>query len=287
MIATIISGLALGSIYAIVAYGFNLTWLTTRAVNFAQGAFVVAGMFIAVACSSAGLNPVLTIIILAVAGAAVAALEYTVAVRPVQKRGDHAELVTTVGVTTVIQGVLLLVVSQDAVRVPPLIPDNLIVLPGGKVAPSDFILIGVAVVVGLGMHFWTRRTRSGLAAMGISQDGEAAQVLGVNTLRFSYLTFMASGTLGFVAATVVGPKTFAVVAIATTLTIKGFIALAIGGLGNSLGAFVAGLSLGVVELVVARLLGATWQNLAIFIVFIAVMMIRPRGILGEKLERAV
>lgn len=287
MIATLISGLALGSVYALIAYGFNLTWLTTRAVNFAQGAFVVAGMFITVACFAAGLPPVVTMVILALAGAGVAALEYTVAIRPVQKRGDHAELVTTVGAMTVIQGVLLLLITQDAQKVPALVPDELFDLPGGRVSPSDLLLIAIAIVVGLGLHYWTRRTRSGLAAMGISQDREAAQVLGVNTLRFSYISFMASGALGFVGAMFIGPKTFAVVAIAATLTIKGFIALAIGGLGNSLGAMVSGLVLGLVEIMVARLLGSTWQNLAIFILFIAVMMIRPRGLLGEKQERMV
>lgn len=287
MIVTVLSGLALGSVYALIAFGFNLTWLTTRAVNFAQGAFVVAGMFIVVACTAVGLNPIITLVILTVVGAAVAALEYTVAIRPVQKRGDHAELVTTVGVMTVIQGVLLLLLTQDAEKVPPLVPDVLIDVPGGRIAPSDFLLIASAIVVGLGLHWWTRRTRSGLAAMGISQDREAAQVLGVNTLRFSYLSFMASGILGFVGAMVIGPKTFAVVAIAATLTIKGFIALAIGGLGNSLGALTAGLVLGLVEILVARLLGSTWQNVAIFILFITVMMIRPRGLLGEKQERVV
>jgi len=287
MTATLISGLALGAVYTLVAVGFNLTWLTTRAVNFAQGAFVVAGTFIAVFCYDRGIPAAVTFLILVVVGGAVAALEYTVAIRPVEKRGDHAELVTTVGAMTIIQGVILLFVADDAQRVPSLLSEDLIELPGGRVSPADILLIIVALVVALGVHYWTKRSRSGLAAMGISEDKEAAQILGVNTLRFSYLSFIASGVLGFCAAMVIGPKTFAIVALAATLTIKGFIALAIGGLGSSLGALMAGLGIGIIELLIARYFGASWQNTAVFIVFITVMLIRPRGLFGEARERVV
>lgn len=287
MIATVLSGLALGSVYTLVALGFNLTWLTTRAVNFAQGAFVVAGMFIAVFCYDRGLSAIATFFILAVVGAAVAALEYTVAIMPVQKRGDHAELVTTVGAMTIIQGIILLFVADDARRVNSLLSEELISVPGGRISPAEFLLIAMAIIISLGVHYWTKSTRSGLAAMGISEDKEAAQILGVNTLRFSYISFMASGVLGFTAALVIGPKTFAIVALAAILTIKGFIALAIGGLGSSLGCLISGLGIGIIELIVARQLGASWQNTAVFIVFITVMLIRPRGLFGEARERAV
>lgn len=287
MIATLLSGLALGSVYTLVAVGFNLTWLTTRAVNFAQGAFTVAGMFIAVFCYDRGLSGPVTFLVLAVIGAAAAALEYTVAIRPVEKRGDHAELVTTVGAMTIIQGLILLFVADDARRVPSLLSEDLIDLPGGRVSPAEILLVVIALVIALGVHYWTKHTRSGLAAVGISEDREAAQILGVNTLRFSYLSFMASGVLGFAAAMVIGPKTFAIVALAATLTIKGFIALAIGGLGSSLGALMAGLGIGIVELLIARYFGASWQNTAVFIIFITVMLIRPRGLFGQALERAV
>jgi len=287
MIGTLLAGLALGAVYTIVAVGFNLSWLPTRTINFAQGSYLVGGMFLAIYCDSLGVAPLVTFAIVLVAGALVAAAVYTIAIRPVQKRGEHAELVTTVGVMTVVQGVVLLFKSEDPYRVPGLVPDRLIDVPGGRISTTEVLLIILAVALGVGTHLWTRRTRLGIAALGISEDREAAMLLGVNTLRFSYAAFVASGVLGFGVAQVVGPKTFAVVALATMLSIKGFIALAIGGFGSNLGALLGGFLVGVSESVVARQLGATWQNSAIFIIFIVIMLIRPRGLFGSLRERAV
>jgi branched-chain amino acid transport system permease protein len=283
----VLSGLSLGAVYTLVAVGFNLTWLVTRAINFAQGAFMVAGMFLAVYLQDRGFNALTTFLILVLVGAAVAMIEYTVAILPVQKRGDHAELVTTVGALTIIQGVILLLVAQDALKVPSLLSEELIDVPGGRISPAELLLIVVAVVIGVAAHLWTRHTRSGLAARGISEDKEAAMILGVNTLRFSYIAFIASGVLGFGVAQFVGPKTFAVVALAAALSIKGFVVLAIGGLGSNAGALVVGLAVGVLELSIAREFGSSWQNLTVFLVFITVMVARPRGLFGEQKERAV
>jgi branched-chain amino acid transport system permease protein len=284
VIATLLAGLALGSVYTLVAIGFNVTWLATRAVNFAQGGFMVAGMFLTVFLDHHGFPAPVTFLVLVVVGAVVAVLTYTLAIRPVQSRG---ELVTTVGVLTVIQGVILLFVSEDSEKVPSLLPDTLINVPGGRISPAELLLIGVAVVIGVLAHLWTRRTQSGLAARGISEDKEAAMILGVNTLRFSYLAFIASGVLGFGVSQFVGPKTFAIVALAAALSIKGFVVLAIGGFGSNAGALAVGLAVGALEMIVARQLGATWQNTVVFLVFIAVMVARPRGLFGEQRERVV
>lgn len=287
MIATLLAGLALGAVYTIVAIGFNLSWLPTRTINFAQGSYLVAGMFLTIYCDSLGLPALVTLPILCITGALVGAVVYSIAIRPVQKRGEHAELVTTVGVMTVVQGVILLFASEDPQRVPGLVSDRLIDVPGGRISVTEVVLIVLAFVVGIGTHLWTRRTRLGIAALGISEDREAAMLLGVNTLRFSYGAFVVAGVLGFGVAQVVGPKTFAVVALATMLSIKGFIALSIGGFGSSLGALLGGLLVGITEAFVARQFGATWQNGTVFVIFIVIMLLRPRGLFGSVKERAV
>ncbi|MCW2757378.1 MAG: putative branched-chain amino acid transporter permease protein [Nocardioidaceae bacterium] len=288
MIETLLSGLALGAVYTLVAVGFNLTWLTTHTVNFAQGAFIVAGMFLTVYCYDQDLPIPLTLLILAAAGVLVAALEFALAVRPILGRGDHGELVTTVGTLVVIQGVILLLVDDDIQRVSFFghSPD-LVDVGGGRVSVPELVLIVLAVLVAGGAHLWTRRTRAGLAALGLSEDNEAAMLLGVNTRRFSYLAFAASGALGFLVAPFVGPKTFAIVSLAALLSIKGFVVLAVGGVGSNLGALVGGLGIGCVELFVARELNATWQNPVVFLIFVTVMLVRPRGLFGEQRERVV
>jgi branched-chain amino acid transport system permease protein len=288
LITTLFSGLALGAVYTLVAVGYNLTWLTTRTVNFAQGGFIVAGTFLTVWCQRQGVPIVLTLVLLAAVGAVVAAVEFTVAVRPILNRSDHTELVTTVGVLTVLQGLILLASKEDVIRVPFFGSDReLLDVFGGRVSPAEVSLIVLAVVTALSAHLWTRRTRLGLAASGLSEDREAAMLLGVNTQRFSYAAFMASGLLGFVLGPFVGPKTFAVVALAALLSIKGFVVLAVGGVGSNLGALIGGLGIGCIEVFVARNLDSTYQNGAVFLVFITVMLLRPQGLFGEQRERVV
>lgn len=287
MITTLISGLAVGAVYSLVAIGYNLTWLTSKVINFAQGGLMVAAMFLTVGLYNLGTPPVLIFVILAVCGAVLALIEMVIAIRPVMMRGNHGELVTTVGVLTVIEGVILLLVKEDVLRVPFVGPEELIDVQGGRIAPVEIILIVVAIGIGVAAHIWTRKTRSGLAASAISEDRDAARILGVNTMRYSYVAFMASGILAFVIAPIVGPKLYAIAALGSILAVKGFVSLALGGLGSQLGALIAGLAIGVIEAVVVRTAGPNFQNLIVFVIFIVVLMLRPRGLFGEKRERMV
>lgn len=287
MIATLLAGLSVGAVYVLVAIGYNLTWLTTRALNFAQGAFMVSGMFLTVALYDRGLPVVLVFLVLAGVGAVMAAAELALAVRPVMDRSDHAELVTTLGVATIIQGVILLVVVEDVQRVPFFGPETLIDVPGGRVSPAELVLIAVTLLIGIAAHAWTRYSRAGLAALALSEDREAAMLLGVDTTRYSYLTFMASGVLGLATAPFVGPKTLAAAGLVLVLAIKGFVVLAVGGLGSQVGALVAGFGVGVIESFAARELGAAWQNTSIYLVFLLVILLRPRGLFGARQERFV
>lgn len=287
MLPALVTGSALGSIYALVAAGYNLTWLTGRVINFAQAAFMVSGMFITVWLYNRGVPAVAVIAILACIGALVAAVEYLVAIWPLQGRGGHNELVTTVGVTTVIEGVILLLVIEDSLRVPFFGPTHLIDLPGGRVAPVEFVLIALALLLCYGAHWWATRTRPGLAALAQAEDRDAALILGLRPGRIAFLGFMTSGVIGFAIAPIVGAMTFAAVGLMALLAVKGFVALAIGGVGSFVGCLVGGVGIGVVESLVSHLADAEYQNLAIFAVFLCALLLRPQGLFGRTRERIV
>jgi branched-chain amino acid transport system permease protein len=287
MIATVLLGLAIGSIYVFVAVGYNLTWITSRVINFAQGALMVAGVFLTVLLYQHHVPVILIFVILAVTGALMATVELVIAILPIMSRGAHAELVTTVGAMTVIQGVIGLFVVQASESVPFFGPTKLVHFPGASLTPDELLLIPLAIAVGLGAHFWATRTRSGLAAVSLSEDRDAALVLGVNTRRFTFFAFMASGALGLAIAPVVGPQTTAVISLAPTLAVYGFVVLAIAGVGSQIGAIIGGLFVGVLQQVVSLKLGPNYQNLAVFAVFLAVLMVRPTGLFGERGERVV
>lgn len=287
MLPTLISGLALGSVYALIAIGFNLTWLTGRVINFAQAAFTVTGMFLTIWCVNRGIPYPLIFLILLAAGLLISAVEYVIAILPLRVKGNHAELITTIGVTTVIEGVLFLLIAEDALRVPFFGSEALIDIPGGRVSPAQIVLIIIALAIGVAAHLWATRTRHGLAALAQSEDREAALVLGVRPGRIAFFAFLVSGMLGFVVAPFVGPVTFASITLAILLAVKGFVALAIGGLGSQGGALMGGLMIGLIEALVIRHANSAYQNIAVFVVFLAALILRPTGFFGQTQERLV
>ncbi len=287
MLATLFAGLVTGAVYVIVAVGFNLTWITSRLVNFALPVFLVLGMFVSVSLQEAGLPTVAVLAILVIVGSIVALIEFFVAIRPIESRGQHAELVTTVGWLTVVQGVILYAYGEDVRRV--FFPgvNTLVDLPGGKISVAEMVLLAAGVVTALGAHLWLTRTRRGMAALALSEDPEAATVLGINSGRFSMLMFVFSGALACALGPVVGTKTFAVVTVATVLAVKGFVVLALGGVGSQAGALIGGLFVGVVEALTVRYIGGSWQNIIVFLIFMVVLTAKPTGLFGEKSERLV
>lgn len=291
----IYAGLATGAIYALIAFGYNITVTTAGVLNFANAHMTVIGTFIAAwALTAIGMPVALVVLLCAIIGAAVGFLVELTAVAPLKsfrlrRTGDtgHSELVTTVGASMVITGVAYIVWGSDPLKVPLIEDDLRIPVLGGEIRPSDLIVIATAVVLALALHFWTRRSRLGLASLAQSEDRAAAMLQGINVRFLSSSGFILSGALGSAVGVVVGAKTFAVVSIALVLAIKGFVALTLGGVGSQIGALVGGLLLGIGEVLTARWLGSDYRTLMVFVVFMLVLLIRPQGLFGTKKGRTV
>ena len=285
---TIWAGLAVGAIYVLVAVGFNIVFVVSGTFNFAQPQFLMVGAFISyTVVVSLKLPVIVALIVGAGIGAIVGAIEEYVAVRPVSGRGVHGELVTTVGASVVIQGSALLIWGADPLRVPGMGADHLVNFAGGRLSINDLVLIALAVLVALGTHLWFRTSRTGIASLATAEDRTAAQVRGINTKRLSVGAFAVAGALLGCLGSVVAPKTFAVFTLGTVLVLKAFVALALGGFGSFPGALLGGLVVGIVEALAGRYWGASYVNVTIFAVLIAVLMLRPQGLFGTTRERAV
>ncbi len=288
------SGLAVGAVYALVAYGYNLSWACSGVLNFANAHFVMLGTFVAAwGLTELGVPLIIAFVLCAVIGGAVGLVEELIAIAPMRSlklrrgAGGHGELVTTVGAATVITGVAFLIWGSDP-RPVRLFSDNTRVrVLGGGVRRTDLLIIAVAVVLGLAFHVWTRRGRLGLASLAQSEDRDAAMLQGINVKLLSSGGFAAAGALGGVLGPVVGAKTFAVISIALVLAIKGFVVLTLGGVGSHLGALVGGAALGLTEAMTARYMGPDYRNIAVFVLFMLVLLARPHGLLGKREARVV
>jgi branched-chain amino acid transport system permease protein len=280
------SGLALGAVYTLVAIGYNIVFVSSDTFNFAQAQLMMVGTFVAYTGLVTLKLPVLVVAVMATVTVMIlAGLEEVIAVRPVK---DHQnQLVTTLGVATLISGATQLIWGSEPLTVPFFGSNEPITLLGGRTYPVEIALLVLAIVLVVLLGQFSKRTVTGLALLGISEDREAAMLRGVNVRALALAAFAASGALAGFLGLFVGPKTFAVATLGSALAIKGFVALAIGGFGSLPGALVGGLMVGLVESYAALELGSEYSNIAVFVVLIVILMVRPAGLFGRVRERVV
>jgi len=287
METAILSGLVIGSIYVLVALGYNIALLGSGAFNFAQAAIVMLGTFVAYQLALDGLPLVAVVAIGALIGAAVGLVIEVVAIHPVHGRGVHGELVTTVGAAIVIEGIVILIWGDQALRVGSFVSEDIVEVLGGRVTADGLALVAVAVLAFVALWAWSRFTLGGLACLATSEDRVAASLRGINVRKVSLVSLASAGALGAAAGPVVGATTLAVVTLATAVTLKAFLALAIGGFGSFSGAVVGGFSVGVIEALTSRYAGANQAAIALFVLLLLTLTLKPNGIFGTKHERLV
>jgi branched-chain amino acid transport system permease protein len=286
---TIWSGLTSGALYSLVAIGYNIVLLASGVFNFAYAQLIMLGTYAAYCGAVTFGLPLVGVV--AVGGAvvgAVAVIEHWIAIRPLLVRGDfHGMLITTVGVATVIDGLVVLIWGPNALTVPPPLPGTVVHVLGGDVPPAALLLIGLVLALGIGCHIWTKRTLIGLAALACGEDRQAAMVRGINVRRLSTSAMLASGVIAGLVGVVVGSQTYADPNLGTNLAIFGFVAIAIGGEGNHLGGLFGGFLIGMIYALAERYTNTSWSDICVFVVFLLVLLTRPTGIFGAKVKRYV
>jgi branched-chain amino acid transport system permease protein len=294
MATTIWAGLAVGAVYALVAIGYNVVLLASGVFNFAHAQLIMLGTYMAfVGGSSLGLPALLVIPFAAVVVGAVAVVEERVAIRPLMsgRRDPHAALITTIGAAVIIDGIVLRIWGIDPRTVKSPVGTHTLHLFGGTVQANDVVLICAVVILGVGLHLWSRHTLTGLASLASAEDRDAAMARGVNVRLLGLGAFLVAGLIAGAAGILVGAKLYANAGIGDTIALFGFVAIAIGGSGSQLGGLIGGLSTGIIYALVERYSGAKngadWANIIVFLVFLFILFARPRGLFGGVVERQV
>lgn len=289
MATALLTGLVLGAIYVLVGVGYNIVLIASGAFNFAQAAVVMVGTFLAFELGNIRDYPVLVVIAIGAAvGAVVGVITEFVAIRPVVGKGLHGELVTTVGVSTVLTGIVLVVWGADVRPVNPVVSSDVITILGGRMTVDALVVVVVAVGTCLAAWAWTRFTLAGLAALAVSEDRVAARLRGINVNRLSILAMAAAGAIGAGVGPIVGTQTLAVATVAAVVTLKAFLVLIVGGMGSFPGLLIGGLVLiGPIEALTVRYLGSEYATFVLFAVLLVVLLVKPEGLFGQKVARSV
>ncbi|WP_405148223.1 branched-chain amino acid ABC transporter permease [Sphaerisporangium sp. NBC_01403] len=286
---TVWAGLATGAIYSLIAIGYNVVLLASGTFNFAHAQLLMVGTFLAYAGAvTFGLPVVVTVLFAAVGVGVVALLEERIAIRPLLGRSDaHGALITTVGAATILDGLAAAIWGRQPLTVPSGLPDHPLELLGGTVRPVDLVLIALTLLLGVGLHLWSRYSLLGLASLASAEDRQAASARGINVRLLGVGAFVLAGVIAGAFGLLVGARTYATFDLGHALSLFGFVAIAIGGSGSQLGGLIGGFATGLIYAFAARYIGAAYPQLVVFGVFLLILFLRPRGLFGAALERRV
>jgi branched-chain amino acid transport system permease protein len=286
------SGLTVGAIYALVALGFALIYNASHVINFAQGEFVMIGGMSTVFLMAGGGLPLLVAIPTAVVITALVgvALE-KFAVEPAIRRPGGASVVTiiiiTIGASIFIRGVVQVWLGKDFHRLPAFSGEASLDVLGAQLQPQSLWVLGVTLVVVAALWWFFERTRFGKAILATSHNRLAAQLVGIDIRLVLLASFGLSAALGGLAGILTAPITLTKYDIGIMLGLKGFSAAILGGLGSGLGAIVGGLALGLAEALAAGYISSAYKDAVAFIIILAVLFLRPSGLLGGRITERV
>ena len=277
-----LSGITKGSIYAVVAVGFNLIYSATGVLNLAQGEFLMLGGMIAVTLSQFFPLPVAiaaAVLVVTLIGCLLEILFF----RRLRHHSVLHMIIITIGLSIVIQEAALHV-WDEKVRSLPYFTGNEISsvrLFGAMISPQVLWVLGTISVVVVLLHGFLRYTLQGRAMRACSSNPEAAMLAGINISNMRTLSFGLSAGLGALAGCVISPITMTHYEMGAPLTIKGFAAAIFGGLGNPMAAVAGGLIIGVLEAFSVSQLPAAYNDVSALVVLLLVLLVRPHGLFGS------
>ena len=283
-----ISGCATGSIYALAALGFTLLWQASGTINFAQGEFVMLPAFIMLGFIALGVPFAISFGLTLIVACVLLGWAFKRGlVDPLFKFGMMPIVVATIGLSIVMRNAVRAGYSAEAHPFPALFADKLFNIGGVTVTLGDMGTLVLALVIVFATQAFLARTLTGRAMQAVAQNTESAAVLGIDVPRMILYTFLVNAVLACVAAILVTPTYLAKFDMGETLGTKAFFAAIIGGFNNSRGALLGGLIVGVGENLAAAYISPAYKDAVALILFMAVILFKPQGLLGKKEERKV
>ena len=291
-ISFLISGISLGSVYAIIALGYTMVYGIAKMLNFAHGDVIMVGSYVVyVVVSGMGLNPILAILLSIIICTLMGVVIEGVAYRPLRNAASPlAVLITAIGVSYLLQNVALLIWGADTKSF-----SNVISLPSLKLAGGSIVITGVTIVtiiggilIMAGLMLFISKTKTGQAMLAVSEDKGAAQLMGINVNKTISITFAIGSGLAAIAGVLLCSAYPSLTPYTGAMPgIKAFVAAVFGGIGSIPGAFIGGVVLGILEIFGKAYISSQMADAIVFGVLIVVLVVKPTGILGKNIQEKV
>ena len=290
-LSNFINGLSLGSIYAIIALGYTMVYGIAKMLNFAHGDVIMVGAYVSfVSITSLGIPPLLALVIAMAVCTILGIVIDRLAYRPLRASASLAVLITAIGVSYLLQNAALLIWTSNTKVYPSIVSFPPLRLFGGELTITGEMLVSVltCIVIMIGLTLFTGKTKTGKAMRAVSENRDAAELMGISVNRTIAVTFAIGSALAAVAG-VLYCSTYPVLnpTVGSIPGIKAFTAAVLGGIGSIPGTLIGGLILGIIEIFGRAYISQELGNAIVFAVLIIILLVKPNGLLGKKVNEKV
>ena len=276
------SGITVGAIYALVGLGFAIIYNASHVINFAQGEFVMLGGMITVFFISAGLPMPVAMLLAIVITILVGLILEKFAIEPAKNSSIVTLIIITIGASIFLRGLAQVLWGRNFHSLKAISGNDPIMIGGAAVLPQSLWILGCTVLIVAILMFFFNRTMVGKAIVASAHNPLAARLVGINPRFIMLLSFGLSAMLGAIAGILIAPISLAYPGVGIMLGLKGFCAAILGGLGNPMGAIVAGLIVGITEALTAGYISSAYKDAVAFVIILGVLFIKPSGLFGVR-----
>ena len=288
----LINGLNQGAIYALIALGYTMVYGIIRMINFAHGDFIMIGaytLFYTIPLMvDAGMPAWMAVIVAVAVCALVGVLVEILAYRPVRKAGPMSALITALAMSIFLENLAMVLFGAKPHNVQAIFSLPTITVGGVSLPLNVLLTIGIGVAMMLCMQLFVKKTKLGKAMRAVSEDMDAARLMGINvnsTISFTFAVGSALAGIGSVLYCCSYPQ--ATPTMGSMLGLKAFVAAVLGGIGSIPGAMVGGIAIGLCECFVSAIGLSAWKDAVTFAILIIVLLVKPTGFLGRKVQEKV
>ena len=287
----LINGISLGSVYAIIALGYTMVYGIAKMLNFAHGDVIMIGSYVVfVTVSTMGFPPMVGVLVAVLACTLLGMTIERVAYKPLRGASPLAVLITAIGVSYLLQNVALLIFGADTKSFTSVVTIPAIKLAGGQMTITGETIVTIlsCIVIMIGLTTFINKSKAGQAMLAVSEDRGAATLMGINVNGTIALTFAIGSALAAVAGVLLCSAYPSLTPYTGSMPgIKAFVAAVFGGIGSIPGAFIGGILLGVIEILAKAYISSQMSDAIVFSVLIIVLLVKPTGILGKKINEKV
>ena len=288
-IQTLISGLSLGSIYALIALGYTMVYGIAKMLNFAHGDIIMIGAYAGIiAVAQMGLPPLIAVLLSILICALLGVLIEFLAYKPLRQAPPLSVLITAIGVSYFLQNLALILFGSQQKAYPTIVQLGQVTIGSVTIDGVTILTLLVTALIMVVLSFFINRTRMGKAMRACSEDKGAAQLMGINVNSTISATFAIGSALAAIAGVLLCSFNTSLMPTTGSMPgIKAFTAAVFGGIGSIPGAFLGGLLLGIIEALAKAYISTQLANSIVFAVLIVVLLVKPAGLLGKIVPEKV